>query len=29
LSNNPRVGLVHLGYEITEALKEGTGLKKY
>jgi len=29
LSNNPRVGLVHLGYEITEALKEGAGSKKY
>ena len=29
LSNDPRVGLVHLGYEITEALKEGTGSKKY
>ncbi len=29
LSKNPRVGLVHLGYEITEALKEGTGSKKY
>ncbi|MDP1772308.1 MAG: HDOD domain-containing protein [Methylobacter sp.] len=29
LSKDPRVGLVHLGYEITEALKEGTGSKKY
>lgn len=29
LSKNPRVELVHLGYEITEALKEGTGSKKY
>jgi len=29
LSNNPRVGLVHLGYEITEALKEGAGSTKY
>ncbi|MDP2904061.1 MAG: HDOD domain-containing protein [Methylovulum sp.] len=29
LSKNPRVGLVHLGYEITQALKEGTGSKKY
>jgi HD-like signal output (HDOD) protein len=28
LSKNPRVGLVHLGYEITEALKEGAGSKK-
>lgn len=28
-SKNPRVGLVHLGYEITEALKEGVGSKKY
>lgn len=26
---NPRVGLVQLGYEITEALKEGAGSKKY
>jgi HD-like signal output (HDOD) protein len=29
LSKDPRVSLVHLGYEITEALKEGTGSKKY
>ena len=29
LSKNPRVGLVHLGYEITEALKEGVGSEKY
>lgn len=29
LSKDPRVGLVQLGYEITEALKEGTGSKKY
>lgn len=29
LNKNPRVGLVQLGYEITEALKEGTGSKKY
>lgn len=29
LSKNPRVGLVQLGYEITEALKEGTASKKY
>ncbi|MFI3156863.1 MAG: HDOD domain-containing protein [Methylococcaceae bacterium] len=29
LSKNPRVGLVQLGYEITEALKEGTGSKRY
>jgi HD-like signal output (HDOD) protein len=29
LSKNPRVGLVHLGYEITDALKEGTGSKKH
>jgi HD-like signal output (HDOD) protein len=29
LSKNPRVGLVQLGYEITEALKESTGSKKY
>jgi HD-like signal output (HDOD) protein len=28
-SKNPRVELVHLGYEITEALKEGTGSKRY
>ncbi|MDP1665750.1 MAG: HDOD domain-containing protein [Methylobacter sp.] len=28
-SKNPRVGLVYLGYEITEALKEGVGSKKY
>ncbi|MGZ8238589.1 MAG: HDOD domain-containing protein [Methylobacter sp.] len=28
-SKNPRVGLVHLGYEITEALKEGVGSAKY
>ncbi|HEY8036233.1 MAG TPA: HDOD domain-containing protein [Methylobacter sp.] len=28
-SKNPRVGLVHLGYEITEALKEGVSSKKY
>jgi HD-like signal output (HDOD) protein len=28
-SKNPRVGLVHLGYEITEALKEGVNSKKY
>ena len=28
-SKNPRVGLVHLGYEITEALKEGTDSTKY
>jgi len=28
-SNNPRVGLVHLGYEITEALKEGVDSEKY
>jgi HD-like signal output (HDOD) protein len=28
-SKNPRVGLVHLGYEITEALKEGVGSGKY
>ncbi|HEY8095946.1 MAG TPA: HDOD domain-containing protein, partial [Methylobacter sp.] len=29
LSKDPRGSLVHLGYEITEALKEGTGSKKY
>lgn len=29
LSRNPRVELVHLGYEITEALKAGTGSNKY
>ncbi|TAK62513.1 HDOD domain-containing protein [Methylobacter sp.] len=29
LSKNSRAGLVHLGYEITEALKEGIGSKKY
>ncbi len=29
LSKNPRVGLVQLGYEITEALKEGVGSRKY
>jgi HD-like signal output (HDOD) protein len=29
LSRNPRVGLVQLGYEITEALKEGIGSKEY
>jgi len=29
LNKNPRVGLVQLGYEITEALKEGTDSKKY
>jgi HD-like signal output (HDOD) protein len=28
-SKNPRVGLVLLGYEIIEALKEGVGSKKY
>lgn len=28
-SKNPRVELVHLGYEITEALKEGIGSKEY
>jgi hypothetical protein len=28
-SKNPRVGLVHLGCEITEALKEGAGSEKY
>ncbi|MCK9619493.1 MAG: HDOD domain-containing protein [Methylobacter sp.] len=28
-SKNPRVGLVHLGYEITEALKEGASSAKY
>jgi HD-like signal output (HDOD) protein len=28
-SKNPRVGLVHLGYEIADALKEGVGSKKY
>jgi HD-like signal output (HDOD) protein len=28
-SRNPRVGLVHLGYEIAEALKEGVGSGKY
>jgi HD-like signal output (HDOD) protein len=28
-SKNPRVELVHLGYEITEALKEGVSSKKY
>jgi HD-like signal output (HDOD) protein len=29
LSKNPRVGLVQLGYEITEALKEGASSKRY
>ncbi len=29
LSKNPRVGLVQLGYEITDALKEGADSKKY
>ncbi|MGR9012561.1 MAG: HDOD domain-containing protein [Gammaproteobacteria bacterium] len=29
LNKNPRVGLVQLGYEITEAIKEGAGSKKY
>ncbi len=29
VSKNPRVGFVQLGYEITEALKEGVGSKKY
>ncbi|MGZ5077807.1 MAG: HDOD domain-containing protein [Methylobacter sp.] len=29
VAKKPRVGLVQLGYEITEALKEGTGSKKY
>ena len=29
VSNSPRVGLVHLGYEITEALKEGANSKQY
>lgn len=29
LSNSPRVGLVHLGYEITEALKDGADPQKY
>ncbi len=29
LSKNPRVDLVHLGYEITEALKEGVYSEKY
>ncbi|MDP2099771.1 MAG: HDOD domain-containing protein, partial [Methylobacter sp.] len=28
-SKNPRVELVHLGYEITDALKEGAGSEKY
>ncbi|TAL46316.1 MAG: HDOD domain-containing protein [Methylovulum sp.] len=28
-SRNPRVELVHLGYEINEALREGSGSKKY
>lgn len=28
-SKNPRVELVHLGYEITEALKEGVNSKEY
>ncbi|MGZ8903965.1 MAG: HDOD domain-containing protein [Methylobacter sp.] len=28
-SKNPRVELVHLGYEITDALKDGVGSKKY
>lgn len=28
-NKNPRVGLVQLGYEITEALKEGSDSKKY
>lgn len=29
LAKNPRVGLVQLGYDVTEALKEGVGSKKY
>ncbi|MGZ4976073.1 MAG: HDOD domain-containing protein [Methylobacter sp.] len=29
ISKKPRVGLVQLGYEITEALKEGAGSKRY
>ncbi|MDO9105729.1 MAG: HDOD domain-containing protein [Methylovulum sp.] len=29
LSRNPRVDLVHLGYDITEALSAGSGSKKY
>ncbi len=29
LSKDPRAGLVHLGYEITEAIKEGAGSAKY
>lgn len=29
LSKSPRVGLVHLGYEITDALKDGADPKKY
>ncbi|WP_333875168.1 HDOD domain-containing protein [Methylobacter sp.] len=29
VTKKPRVGLVHLGYEIAEALKEGVGSKKY
>lgn len=29
LSKSPRVGLVQLGYEITEALKENAGARKY
>jgi HD-like signal output (HDOD) protein len=29
LTKNPRVGLVRLGYDITDALKEGTGSEKY
>ncbi len=29
LSKNPRVGLVQLGYEITDSLKEGVGSKRY
>lgn len=29
INKNPRVGLVKLGYEITEALKDGIGSRKY
>ncbi len=29
INKNPRVGLVKLGYEITEALKDGVGSRKY
>jgi HD-like signal output (HDOD) protein len=29
LTKNPRVGLVQLGYDITDAIKEGTGSEKY